>query len=99
MFLRANAFLLFLAPVAFAQQPTPSVPDLRLTSGEVSDVTAKDVCIPGTRRRRVMFRRKYSGRFTENGITSHGCDDNEVDSLISLGLGGSKSIENLWPES
>jgi hypothetical protein len=35
----------------------------------------------------------------EYGITSHGRGDYEVDHLISLELGGSNSIKNLWLES
>jgi hypothetical protein len=37
--------------------------------------------------------------YREYGITSHGRGDYEVDHLISLELGGSNSIRNLWPES
>jgi hypothetical protein len=33
------------------------------------------------------------------GITYHGKGDYEIDYLISLELGGSNSIKNLWPES
>src|SRR6202047_21312 len=37
--------------------------------------------------------------YREYGITSHGPGDYEVDHLISLELGGSNSIKNLWPQS
>jgi hypothetical protein len=37
--------------------------------------------------------------YREYGITSHGPGDYEIDHLISLELGGSNSIKNLWPES
>ncbi len=36
--------------------------------------------------------------FAEYGITSHGAGEYEVDHLISLELGGSNDIANLWPE-
>jgi len=45
--LRAFAFLLFLAQVILAQQPTPILPDPKLTPGDTFDVTAQDVCVPG----------------------------------------------------
>ena len=44
--LRVLAFL-FLAPAALAQQPTPILPDPKLTPGDVFDVTAQDICVPG----------------------------------------------------
>jgi hypothetical protein len=45
--LRAFAFLLFLAQVVLAEQPTPIVPDPKLAPGDTFDVTAQDVCVPG----------------------------------------------------
>ena len=45
--LRAFAFLLFLTQVVLAQQPTPIVPDPKLTPGDTFDVTAQDLCVPG----------------------------------------------------
>jgi hypothetical protein len=44
--LRALAFF-FLAQVILAQQPTPILPDPKLTPGDTFDVTAQDVCVPG----------------------------------------------------
>ena len=45
--LRAFAFLLFLAQVVLAEQPTPILPDSKLTPGDTFGVTAQDVCVPG----------------------------------------------------
>ena len=45
--LRAFAFLFFLAQVVLAEQPTPILPDPKLTPGDTFDVTAKDVYVPG----------------------------------------------------
>jgi hypothetical protein len=42
--LRAPAFL-FLAQAVLAQQPTPILPDPKLTPGDTFDVTAEDVCV------------------------------------------------------
>jgi hypothetical protein len=47
MFIRSIAFLLFLAQVVLAQQPTPMLPDPKLTPGDAFDVSAQDVCISG----------------------------------------------------
>jgi hypothetical protein len=44
--LRALVFL-FLAQAALAEQPTPILPDPKLTPGDTFDVTAEDVCVPG----------------------------------------------------
>ena len=44
--LRALVFL-FLTQAVLAQQPTPILPDAKLTPGDTFDVTAQDVCVPG----------------------------------------------------
>jgi hypothetical protein len=44
--LRALVFS-FLAQVVLAGQPTPMLPDPKLTPGNTFDVTAQDVCVPG----------------------------------------------------
>jgi hypothetical protein len=45
-FLRALV-LLFLTRAVLAQQPTPILPDPRLTPGDTFEVTVQDVCVPG----------------------------------------------------
>jgi hypothetical protein len=45
--LRAFAFSLFLTQAVLAQQLTPILPDPKLTPGDVFDVTAQDICVPG----------------------------------------------------
>ena len=37
--------------------------------------------------------------YAEYGISSHTTGEYEVDHLISLELGGSNDISNLWPEA
>ena len=44
--LRALVFL-FLVQALLAEQPTPILPDPKLTSGDTFDVTAQGVCVPG----------------------------------------------------
>jgi hypothetical protein len=100
MYIRAFAFLLFLTQVVPAQQPTPIVPDPKLTPGDTFDVTAQDLCAPGYAKKvRNVPEEVRREVYREYGITSHGRGDYEVDHLISLELGGSNSIKNLWPES
>ena len=45
--LRAFVLLLLLTRILPAGQPTPILPDPKLTPGDTFDVTAQDVCVPG----------------------------------------------------
>jgi len=100
MDVRAFAFWLFLTQVVLAQQPTPIVPDPKLTPGNTFELTAQDLCVPGYAKKvRKVPEEVRQEVYRENGIRSHGRSDYEVDHLISLELGGSNSIKNLWPES
>ena len=45
--------VLFLAQALLAQQPTPILPDPKLTPGDTFDVTAQDVCVPAKKVRAV----------------------------------------------
>jgi hypothetical protein len=100
MLIHTIAFLLFLAPVALAQQPTPILPDPKLTPGDAFAVTVQDLCVPGySRKVRDVPAEMKREVYEEYGVTSHGTGDYEIDHLISLELGGSNSIKFLWPES
>jgi len=46
MFIRALAFLWLVTQLGLGQQPTPIVPDPKLTPGDAFDVTAEDLCVP-----------------------------------------------------
>jgi hypothetical protein len=98
MFIRAIAFLLFLATVALAQQPTPILPEPKLTPGDSFPVAVQDLCVTGyTKKVRNVPAEMKRQVYEEYGFKSSG--DYEVDHLIPLELGGSSSIKNLWPES
>jgi len=94
------AFALLLVRVVHAEQPTPILPDSKMTPGDAFDVTAQDVCVAGYAKkvRHVPAQMKLEV-YAEYAITMHGPGDYEVDHLIPLELGGSNSIKNLWPES
>ena len=75
-------------------------PDTHCTPGVAArGVTADDVCTPGySRRVRNVSQSEKNRVYAEYGIRRHTPGAYEVDHLISLELGGSNSIKNLWPE-
>lgn len=82
------------------QSNLPVLPDPKMTPGAVLPVTKADICVPGyTKKVRNVPASIKRQVYAEYGITSHKAGDFEVDHLISLELGGSNSIKNLWPES
>ena len=74
------------------------MPDLRLTPGVAIAVTAARVCVPGyasgvrdvSEIEKATVYRRYGVAWVPYR--------HEVDHLISLELGGSNAIRNLWPE-
>lgn len=78
-----------------------ALPDKNCTPGAVfPDVTAAQVCASGySRSVRNISTQTKDQVFAEYGITSHSAGQYEVDHLISLELGGSNNIVNLWPEA
>lgn len=77
-----------------------ALPDAACTPGAIfADVTKDQVCVPGYSKgvRNVPDSVKNEV-FAEYGIASHTPGEYEVDHLISLELGGSNDIANLWPE-
>jgi hypothetical protein len=68
---RAFAFL-FLAQVVLAQQPTPILPDPKLTPGDAFTVTVQDLCVPGyTKKVRNVPAEMKREVYEEYGVTSH----------------------------
>jgi len=78
----------------------PIQPDSKLTPGAVLPVTREDIIVPGyTKKVRNVPQSVKEQVYAEYGITSRAPGEFEVDHLISLELGGSNSIKNLWPQS
>lgn len=78
----------------------PFVPDPARTPGAALDVAAADICVRGYSRRvrnvPVEIKREA---YTTYGVRSREPGEYEIDHLISLELGGSNSLKNLWPQS
>jgi hypothetical protein len=80
--------------------PLPTMPNPRLTPGDTLAVAARDICVPGyTKKVRNVPAAVRMQVYAEYGIANHAPRAFEVDHLISLELGGSNSLRNLWPES
>lgn len=81
-------------------QAHDGLPDAACTPGAVfAEATREQICQPGYARtvRNVTESTKQRA-YAMYGITHHNPGDYEVDHLISLELGGSNEIANLWPE-
>ncbi len=82
-------------------QVNGALPDSACTPGAIiSTATTDQICQPGyaSSVRNVPDSEKNQA-YAEYGITSHTTGQYEVDHLISLELGGSNDIANLWPEA
>jgi hypothetical protein len=78
-----------------------ALPDAACTPGAVfADVTKDQVCVPGySKSVRDVPESEKNQVYAEYRIASHTTGEYEVDHLISLELGGSNDIANLWPEA
>ena len=77
-----------------------ALPDSACTPGAIfPNVTKNDICVPGySSQVRNVPESEKNQVYAEYGIASHTTGQYEVDHLISLELGGSNDIANLWPE-
>ena len=79
---------------------SPIVPDAQKTPGDLLTTDAKVICVPGyTKTVRNVPQAVKVQAYRNYGITNRKPGEYEVDHLVSLELGGSNSIRNLWPES
>lgn len=82
------------------QSGAPLLPDRTMTPGATLPVAVADIAVPGyTQKVRNVPADVKRQVYAEYGITSHKPGQYEVDHLISLELGGSNSLKNLWPQS
>lgn len=77
-----------------------ALPDPACTPGAIFPSATKDqICTPGySQNVRDVPEAEKNEVYAEYGVTHHGAGEYEVDHLISLELGGSNDIANLWPE-
>ena len=77
------------------------LPDAHLTPGDARPgVTAKQLCpVAHTPKLRHVTEATKKKVFAEYGIKHPKPGEYEIDHLISLELGGSNDIKNLWPQS
>ena len=75
--------------------------DQACTPGDIfPDATTSQICQPGySASVRDVPQSEKNQVYAEYGITSHFSGEYEVDHLVSLELGGSNDISNLWPEA
>jgi len=74
--------------------------DKACTPGDIMNppVTSDQVCTPGySSSVRSVSTSEKDQVYAEYGIASHVTGEYEVDHLVSLELGGSNDISNLWP--
>ena len=76
------------------------IEDKACTPGAViTSATKAQICKPGySSLVRNVPESEKNQVYAEYGITTHAADQYEIDHLISLELGGSNDISNLWPE-
>jgi hypothetical protein len=81
--------------------PNNSLPDTACTPGlAIFGVTVEEICTSGySKKVRNVPDKVKKEVYLEYGIATHTTGEYEVDHLISLELGGSNDIANLWPEA
>ncbi len=79
---------------------TDALPDSACTPGATfPDATVAKICVPGySSSVRNVPQNVKDQVYAEYGIATHEPGQYEVDHLVSLELGGSNDIANLWPE-
>jgi hypothetical protein len=77
------------------------LPDSACTPGDIFSTATKDqICVSGySSSVRNVSESEKEQVYAEYGIASHTAGEYEVDHLISLELGGSNDVSNLWPEA
>lgn len=103
MYSRTAGLLLALASLSQAAPynlRAPLVPDPAKTPGDVLTTDPAIICQSGyTQTVRNVPQSLKEAIYRSYGITSRQPGEYEIDHLISLELGGSNSVRNLWPQS
>ncbi len=81
-------------------EDAPYLPNRKRTPGAIfTGATREIICVPGyTKRVRHVPVALKKQAYNAYGIKHHAKGEYEVDHLVSLELGGSNDITNLWPE-
>jgi hypothetical protein len=75
----SRSLFVVLTQVVLVQEPTPIVPDPKLTPGDTFDVTAQDVCVPGYAKKvRAVPAWLKKQAYTQYGITQYKTGDYET---------------------
>ncbi len=81
-------------------QAVNGLPDPACTPGAILETNPNKICQSGYASSvRNVPQSEKNKVYDEYGIASHSPGEYEVDHLISLELGGSNDISNLWPEA
>ena len=77
-----------------------ALPDPACTPGDIIPTATKDqICVSGySKTVRNVPASEKDAVYAEYGITHHAAGEYEVDHFVSLELGGSNDLSNLWPE-
>ena len=79
------------------------LPDSKLTPGAINPALTTDCCLCNkkwsTKSVRNTPQSEKEAVYKEYGVTHRDPGQYEIDHLISLELGGSNDIKNLWPQS
>ena len=96
--LAAVVLFVFSSTALGLAQDSGTYPNKTKTPGATFAVSKDDICVSGySKKVRNVPVAIHNQAFQDYGITPDG-KKYEVDHLISLELGGSNAIENLWPE-
>ncbi len=98
--LAVTAGLLLITVRAIGASAPPVLPDPKLTPGATLKVSLAKLCVKGyAGDTRNVTESEKNKVYSEYGIMVHPAGAFEVDHLISLELGGSNDIKNLWPQT
>ena len=94
------SLLLVVGLVQADPEHSPILPDPKMTPGDTLTTDAQAVCQPGYAKSvRNVPQSLKNQVYRQYGVTSRQPHEYEIDHRISLQLGGSNSIRNLWPQS